>query len=225
MGSPLRLDISCKYVSKLLLLLALLSSALAARPWIVKFGGCVFSGDRDGAALERSGYCPTASGLLDLSYKGITSVKMDSFAGLNGCTSLTLGGNAISVLPSGIFDQGLTELSYLYLHDNAISVLPAGIFDRLGYGLGGKLTDLWLHGNAISVLPEGIFDQLAVGDDDWCGFGCGPRKTIGQLTLHNCLWSDCSGRCCPECAQNIYCDGCKYEYAPCGVRDNGTTGR
>ena len=82
MGSPLRLDISCKHVSKLLLLLALLSSAHAASPWSVQFGGCVFSGDRDGAPLVRSGYCPTVSGSLDLSYRGITMVKNDSFAGM-----------------------------------------------------------------------------------------------------------------------------------------------
>ena len=86
MGSPLRLDISCKHVSNLLLLLALLSSAHAASPWSVKFGGCVFSGDRDGAALERSVYCQTVSGILDLSYKGITSVKNDSFAGMGALT-------------------------------------------------------------------------------------------------------------------------------------------
>jgi hypothetical protein len=85
MGNPLRLDISSKYVSKLLLLLALLSSAHAARPWSVQFGGCVFSGDYDGAPLERSGSCPTQAGGLDLRNRGITSVKSDSFAGMGAC--------------------------------------------------------------------------------------------------------------------------------------------
>jgi len=85
-GNPLRLDISSKYVSNLLLLLALLSSAHAARPWSVEFGGCAFSGDYDGAPLVRSGSCPTTDGALDLHGKGITSVKNDSFAGMGACT-------------------------------------------------------------------------------------------------------------------------------------------
>ena len=86
MGNPLRLDLSSKYVSNLLLLLALLSSAHAARPWSVEFGGCAFSGDYDGAPLVRSGSCPTKDGALDLFGKGITSVKNASFAGMGACT-------------------------------------------------------------------------------------------------------------------------------------------
>jgi len=86
MGNPLRLDISSKYVSKLLLLLALLSSAHAARPWSVEFGGCAFSGDSDGAPLVRSGSCPTTGCTLSLRDRGITSVKNDSFAGMGACT-------------------------------------------------------------------------------------------------------------------------------------------
>ncbi len=86
MGNPLRLDFSSKHVSKLLLLLALLSSAHAARPWSVTFGSCVFSGDLDGAPLVRSGSCPTQDGVLDLRERNITSVKNDSFAGMGACT-------------------------------------------------------------------------------------------------------------------------------------------
>ena len=86
MGNPLRLDISSKYVSNLLLLLALLSSAHAARPWSVEFGGCAFSGDYDGAPLARSGSCPTTGGFLFLGNRGVTSVKNDSFAGMGACT-------------------------------------------------------------------------------------------------------------------------------------------
>ena len=71
-------------MSKVLLVLALcLSSALAA-PWSVTFGGCTFSGDYDGAPLERSGSCPTQSS-LSLSNRGITLVKNDSFAGMGAC--------------------------------------------------------------------------------------------------------------------------------------------
>ena len=67
-------------------------------PWSVTFVGCTFSGDHNGAPIERSGSCPTQSGVLDLSgvitsffYGGmksgsITSVKSDSFAGMGACT-------------------------------------------------------------------------------------------------------------------------------------------
>ena len=55
-------------------------------PWSVTFGGCTFSGDYNGAPLERSGSCPTQSGDLYLYHKGITSVKNDSFAGMGACT-------------------------------------------------------------------------------------------------------------------------------------------
>ena len=60
-------------------------SAHAARPWSVQFGGCVFSGDYDGAPLARSGSCPTTGGVLELRNKGITSVKSDSFADMGAC--------------------------------------------------------------------------------------------------------------------------------------------
>ena len=73
-------------VGRVGLVLALsVSSARAARPWSVQFGGCVFSGDYDGAPLERSGSCPTQAGTLDLGSRGITSVKSDSFAGMGAC--------------------------------------------------------------------------------------------------------------------------------------------
>ena len=52
-------------------------------------GGCLFWGDYNGAPLERSGSsCGTNSeDLLSLSLnnKGITSVKIDSFAGMGVC--------------------------------------------------------------------------------------------------------------------------------------------
>ena len=55
-------------------------------PWSETFGGCTFRGDYNGAPLERSGSCPTQSGLLVLSHKGITSVNSDLFAGMGACT-------------------------------------------------------------------------------------------------------------------------------------------
>ena len=54
-------------------------------PWSETFGGCTFSGDYNGAALERSGSCPTQSH-LNLANRGITSVKNYSFAGMGACT-------------------------------------------------------------------------------------------------------------------------------------------
>ncbi len=65
-----------KPVSKLLLL-ALWSSAHAARPWSVTFGSCAFSGDFDGAPLVRSGSCPTRDGWLNLDRKGNEDLIVD----------------------------------------------------------------------------------------------------------------------------------------------------
>jgi hypothetical protein len=93
MRSPFRLDISSKYVSKLLLLLARLSSAHAARSWRISLGYagslCTWSGNYDGAPLVRAGSCPYVGGYLNLYSRGITSVSrvsrvsrvsIDSFA-------------------------------------------------------------------------------------------------------------------------------------------------
>ena len=70
-----------------LLLLALCLGSALAEPWSKTFGGCTFSGDHNGAPLERSGSCPTEGGtlILNLVNKGITSVKNDSFAGMGAC--------------------------------------------------------------------------------------------------------------------------------------------
>jgi hypothetical protein len=97
MRSPLKLDHSSKYVSKLLPLLALLSSAHAARPWGISLGYvgslCTWSGDYDGAPLVRAGSCPYVGGYLNLYSRGITSVSrvsrvsrvsIDSFAECGG---------------------------------------------------------------------------------------------------------------------------------------------
>ena len=61
--------------------LALLPApARAARPWTVQFGTwCTFSGDYDGAPVARAGTCPTVTGALELSNKGITAVPAETF--------------------------------------------------------------------------------------------------------------------------------------------------
>jgi hypothetical protein len=72
---------SCNMLLALLGLLAASRSA-SALPWTVSFGGCIFSGDYDGAPLVRSGSCPTLDGVLDLSRRGITLAPADAFAGM-----------------------------------------------------------------------------------------------------------------------------------------------
>jgi hypothetical protein len=57
----------------------------AARPWSKQFGGCVFSGDFDGAPLVRTGSGATEGGLLDLADRRITALKSDSFADMGAC--------------------------------------------------------------------------------------------------------------------------------------------
>jgi hypothetical protein len=56
------------------------------RPWSLSYGSCTFSGDYNGAPLERSGSCPMQSGRLVLRQRGITAVKNNTFAGMGGCT-------------------------------------------------------------------------------------------------------------------------------------------
>jgi len=80
MSGPL--SFSRKNMIKLLLLFALCLSSALAQPWSENFEGCTFSGDYSGAPLESSGSCPSSIGPLDLSYRGITLIKVDSFAGM-----------------------------------------------------------------------------------------------------------------------------------------------
>jgi hypothetical protein len=58
----------------------------SANPWTHKFGGCIFSGDYDGAPLVRTGSCPAQDGVLDLSSRGITSVQANAFEGMSQIT-------------------------------------------------------------------------------------------------------------------------------------------
>ena len=49
-------------------------------PWSRTCGGCVFSGDEDGAPLTRTGSCATDCTELFLLHKGITSCADDAFS-------------------------------------------------------------------------------------------------------------------------------------------------
>ena len=94
------------------------------------------------------------TGTLDLSNKGISSLKIGDFDGLSGVTTLNVSGNGLSSLPMGIFDP-LTGLENLAISSNNLSSVPSGIFDKLT-----KLDYLSLWNNDLTSLPSGIFDKL-----------------------------------------------------------------
>jgi hypothetical protein len=65
-------------------------------PWKVTFGGCVFTGNTDGAPLVCTGSCPDAEGALDLQYRNITDVPVTAFQGMGNMTKLYLEFNRLS---------------------------------------------------------------------------------------------------------------------------------
>jgi hypothetical protein len=81
--------------------------------WVVTFGGCSFSGDSAGGPLVRAGSCPTQAGLLDLSNRNITVVPANAFEGMLSLVKLSLRGNKLSTLPSGVFSN-LSSLRSAY---------------------------------------------------------------------------------------------------------------
>ena len=112
-----------------------------------------------------SAHLMSLSSTLDLTSKGINSLKTGDFVGLTNLTSLILERNALTELPAGIFDE-LTALTWLDLSDNAaLSSLPPGIFDELT-----ALTHLFLYNTALTELPPGIFNSLtALTELHLCG--------------------------------------------------------
>ena len=101
---------------------------------------------------------------LNLSSKGITSLKSDDFDGLTALTNLNLSDNNLTNLPEDVFD-GLSSLTTLDLSSNGFrinpysngwSTFPAGVFSGLS-----SLTTLKLHNNLLGWLPVGIFDGLS----------------------------------------------------------------
>ena len=91
--------------------------------------------------------------ILDLSSKGITSLKAGDFDGLSSLLQLDLDTNDLSSLPSDIFDE-LTKLNKLRMGGNNLSSLPSGLFDNLT-----SLTELRLSSNNLVSLPENLFDD------------------------------------------------------------------
>ena len=125
-------------------------------PWKVTFGNCVFTGNRDGAPLVRTGSCPDTEGSLDLEYRNITVVPVNAFEGMGNMTKLYLEGNRLSALPEGIF-AGLRSLHFLSLTCNQLTgTLRAGVFDGLS-----SLFELDLSQNRLTALSPGVFAGLS----------------------------------------------------------------
>ena len=95
------------------------------------------------------------TGTLDLSNRGITSLKPGDLTGLTNLATVFLSGNRLRGLPDGIF-EGLANLRDLYLYDNNLRTLPDGIFEGLA-----NLRSLYLNYNNLRTLPDGIFEGLA----------------------------------------------------------------
>ena len=119
------------------------------------------------------------SGLLNLSNRGITSLRANDFSGLSSLQVLHLDGNSLSTLPDGVFSDlsslqrlslsenslstlpddvftGLSSLQVLHLDGNSLSTLPDGVFTGLS-----SLQNLWLYDNDLSTLPDGVFSDLS----------------------------------------------------------------
>ena len=59
---------------------------------------------------------------LDLTDRGIESLKAGDFEGMSRLRSLQLSRNQLTGLPDGLFD-GLESLEYLYLRENRLKVI------------------------------------------------------------------------------------------------------
>ncbi len=95
------------------------------------------------------------TGTMDLSNRGITSLRSGDMTGLTNLATMFLSGNALTGLPDGIF-ASLTSLEELYLYGNDLRMLPDGIFDGFA-----SLRNLNLNDNDLRTLPDGIFQDLA----------------------------------------------------------------
>jgi len=214
MGSPLS-DVLAGVV-----LVLSVSSAHAARPWSVQFGGCVFSGDYDGAPLVRSGSCATKGHSLNLYDRGITSVKSDSFADMGACEELLLGYNQLTSVAGVTFPSSLETL---ILYNNQLTSVAGVTFPsslvRLkidnnqltsvaGVTFPSSLQVLYLNNNEISGLPAGVFDpltslvELTLGNSNkhtHAALTCAPL-TQGRMTALGDNYSGPRVTCAAYCA-------------------------
>uniref|UniRef100_S4RIM8 LRRNT domain-containing protein n=1 Tax=Petromyzon marinus TaxID=7757 RepID=S4RIM8_PETMA len=98
---------------------------------------------------------PTTTQVLYLYTNKITKLEPGVFDNaLTQLTYLTLRNNQLTALPEGVFDR-LVNLQQLYLHLNRLSSIPAGMFDKLT-----NLKELKLYSNQLTALPEGLFNRL-----------------------------------------------------------------
>ncbi len=88
---------------------------------------------------------------LDVTYRDLTHVRRDDFAGLPRLQYLNLSGNALPSVPSGIFRE-LVSLQELDLSDNRLTDLPAHLLAGLY-----NLRTLRLRRNQLTVLPDNLF--------------------------------------------------------------------
>lgn len=88
---------------------------------------------------------------LDATYRDLTHVRRDDFAGLPRLQYLNLSGNALTSVPPGIFRE-LVSLQELDLSDNRLTDLPANLLAGLY-----NLRTLRLRRNQLTVLPEKLF--------------------------------------------------------------------
>lgn len=116
---------------------------------------------------------------LNLSSRGITSLRSGDFAGMSRIRALHLDRNQLTALPSDIF-ASLGNLQWLVLTFNQLTALPPDIFAGLG-----KLRILWLQYNQLAALPPGIFDDplqlrsLNLSDNELASL---PPGVFGGLT-------------------------------------------
>ena len=92
---------------------------------------------------------------LDLTDRGIESLKAGDFEGMSQLRSLQLSRNQLTGLPDGLFD-GLASLEYLYLRENRLKVIPQDLFSGLS-----ALQGVYLNNNQLTNLPQGLFSQLS----------------------------------------------------------------
>ena len=131
-----------------------------------------------GCADVTVGHLSGITEILDLSNRGIATLKAGDFSGLGNLKQLILSDNQLSTLPATVF-SGLDSLERLSLSDNQLSTLPATVFSGLDslewLGLGanqlstlsatvfsglGNLESLFFYGNQLSTLPATVFSGL-----------------------------------------------------------------
>eukprot|EP01138_Halocafeteria_seosinensis_P011486 gb/GECG01011732.1/.p1 GENE.gb/GECG01011732.1/~~gb/GECG01011732.1/.p1 ORF type:complete len:304 (+),score=37.65 gb/GECG01011732.1/:1-912(+) len=111
----------------------------------------------------------SSTGIVDLSYMGITEADPDTFDDAGGKSSVTemyLQGNALAAVPETLF-QEVVNIVILDLSNNSISSLhekmftgTSGLAGLTGNGGHQDLEKLFLQNNRIGSLPPRIFEIL-----------------------------------------------------------------